>query len=260
VSVSNEVWGFSGYYACANGVRQVVMDLVKHVPSFLTIGKFGKVMLSYTGQPATCALCDTPGHNRSECPRRRRPRGWEAIPPVVSAGKGGADKVGQGKGGMVQLPAGQHKQARLAPAVTAAVTTPALGATPVPVGLSRSAGEPASAATAGTVQAHGSTHSPPLTHTATSAANTNAASVSPGAGTGGDVTISEHSSLWADEADEARQANFVRLVSPFEQGPPPDDGRKRPHSSSSADNVAKKSLVQTTQGTQESTSMSDDEY
>jgi hypothetical protein len=260
VSVSNEVWGFQGYYACANGVRQVVMDLSKHIPSFLPIGKYGKVMLSYTGQPATCALCDTPGHNRSECPRRRRPRGWEVVPPVVPAGKGSAVGEGQGKGGMVPLRAVPLKQTRLAPDVTAAVNTPALGAPPVPHSLSRAASEPASATAAGTAQAHGSTHSPPLTHTATSADNTSAASVSPSAGLGADVTTSEHSSLWADEVDEARQANFVRLISPFEQGPPPEDGRKRPHSSTSADNVAKKSLVQTPRGTRESTSMSDDEY
>jgi hypothetical protein len=75
VSVNAEMWSFAGYFNCPSGVRQVVIDLNKPIPSFVHIGRFGKVMVSYSGQAMTCAVCDEASHTRRDCPRRHRPRG-----------------------------------------------------------------------------------------------------------------------------------------------------------------------------------------
>ena len=102
VAVKNEVWSFDGYFECPNGVRQVTIDLAKPIPSFVPVGKYGKVMLSYSGQTSTCALCDEPGHNRGDCPRRRRPRGWENPPKFMQPASATVNK-GQGNGPDAQV-------------------------------------------------------------------------------------------------------------------------------------------------------------
>lgn len=80
ISIQMEKWSFDGYFNCPNGTRQVIIDLDKrHVPSFVSIGEFGKVMTAYNDQPATCAHCDARGHSRADCPNKRRTRGWESL-------------------------------------------------------------------------------------------------------------------------------------------------------------------------------------
>lgn len=84
VSIQMEKWSFEGYFQCPNGTRQVTIDLEKrHIPSFVIMGEYGKVMTGYEDQPATCALCDERGHSRAACRNKRRTRGWESLPKVA---------------------------------------------------------------------------------------------------------------------------------------------------------------------------------
>ena len=77
VHVKREVWGDDLFKGVPNGVRQVLVELEKSVPSFVHIGRLGKFMTVHDQQVRTCAVCDAPGHTRQECPNRRNPRGWE---------------------------------------------------------------------------------------------------------------------------------------------------------------------------------------
>ena len=81
VCVRREVWNHDFFQGIPNGVRLVTVELSKHVPSFVVVGKVGKVMTSYDGQPRTCAVCDKVDHTRQDCPTRaQRRRGWEKLP------------------------------------------------------------------------------------------------------------------------------------------------------------------------------------
>lgn len=65
-----EKWQTFSTYQVLNGVRQIQIELTKHVPSYLMIGGVRAIVM-YEGQPRTCAGCGQEGHVRSECMHRR---------------------------------------------------------------------------------------------------------------------------------------------------------------------------------------------
>lgn len=82
-----EKWTQFKTYPVLNGVRQVRIELRRHVPSYLQIGGCRAVII-YDGQPKTCSGCGKEGHLRSECPQRKitqlPPRETEPTPtPTV---------------------------------------------------------------------------------------------------------------------------------------------------------------------------------
>lgn len=70
ISHEAEKWASFETYRVLNGVRQVKIDLRKHVPSYLYIGGCRAIVI-YDGQPRTCSGCGKEGHVRSECTQRR---------------------------------------------------------------------------------------------------------------------------------------------------------------------------------------------
>jgi hypothetical protein len=68
--IREEKWSRSYRYVVANGIRQVMMSLTKHIPSHLTI-EGHRVLISYEGQPTTCYGCGEIGHLYPNCPKRR---------------------------------------------------------------------------------------------------------------------------------------------------------------------------------------------
>lgn len=65
-----EKWQTFTTYPVLNGVRQVKLELTKHVPSYLNIAGC-RAIIMYDGQPRTCSGCGQEGHVRSECMQRR---------------------------------------------------------------------------------------------------------------------------------------------------------------------------------------------
>lgn len=65
-----EKWAQFTTYTVFNGVRQIRIELNKHVPSYLTIGGCRAIII-YDGQPRTCSGCGQEGHVRSMCMQRR---------------------------------------------------------------------------------------------------------------------------------------------------------------------------------------------
>lgn len=77
-----EVWASADLpFKVPNGVRQVTIELDRHIPSYVHVPKHGKVLMKYTDQPQTCSICDSPKHFRLTCPNKRQPGGWRPIPP-----------------------------------------------------------------------------------------------------------------------------------------------------------------------------------
>lgn len=77
-----EKWAQFTTYPVFNGVRQIRIELNKHVPSYLTIGGCRAIII-YDGQPKTCSGCGQEGHVRSTCMQRRitqLPPGDEQLP------------------------------------------------------------------------------------------------------------------------------------------------------------------------------------
>lgn len=81
LNVRLENWTSGFLKGVPNGIRHVLVELSKHVPSFVAVGKLGKFMTTYDGQPRTCAKCDLPGHTRHDCiTKALNKRRWERIP------------------------------------------------------------------------------------------------------------------------------------------------------------------------------------
>jgi len=71
MEIKDEMWTNAYRYKISNGIRQVKLNLKKHLPSRLTIAGY-TVEVTYPGQPATCYACHEPGHVFAVCPHRRR--------------------------------------------------------------------------------------------------------------------------------------------------------------------------------------------
>lgn len=68
-AVTDEFW--NDYFTnlkIKNGVRSVMIELKKQIPSFVDI-KGHRAQVIYEGQVKTCSLCDSPEHMRSDCPK-----------------------------------------------------------------------------------------------------------------------------------------------------------------------------------------------
>lgn len=73
-------------YPVLNGIRQVKIDLHKHIPSYVNVCGYRAIVM-YDGQPKTCANCNLPGHVRAECIQRRitqLPRGESVATPTMT--------------------------------------------------------------------------------------------------------------------------------------------------------------------------------
>jgi hypothetical protein len=68
--IREEKWARTYRYVVANGIRQVMMSLTKHIPSHLTI-EGHRVLISYEGQRTTCYGCGEIGHLYPSCPKRQ---------------------------------------------------------------------------------------------------------------------------------------------------------------------------------------------
>lgn len=79
-----EKWTQFTTYPVLNGVRQVRIELTKHVPSYLNIAGCRAIVI-YDGQPKTCSGCGKEGHIRSECLQRRiaQLQSTDPLPPTT---------------------------------------------------------------------------------------------------------------------------------------------------------------------------------
>lgn len=70
--ISNEAekWSNAHKFPVLNGIRQLKVDLKKHIPSYINVCGY-RAIVSYEGQPRTCAACGKAGHVRAECKQRR---------------------------------------------------------------------------------------------------------------------------------------------------------------------------------------------
>lgn len=67
--IRNERWSSQHLLQCYNGVRSVEMHIKVNIPSHIVVcGYKGQVI--YTGQTATCYICNESGHLRQDCPRK----------------------------------------------------------------------------------------------------------------------------------------------------------------------------------------------
>ncbi|CAG9813846.1 unnamed protein product [Phaedon cochleariae] len=68
-SIRNESWRGEGMYVVESGVRQVKINMKRHIPSFIRIDGTTS-LVSYPNQIRTCMICEDPGHIRRDCPKR----------------------------------------------------------------------------------------------------------------------------------------------------------------------------------------------
>lgn len=65
ISIREETW--KHYFpGIANGVRILRMNLLQHIPSFITISN-ETTMVTYPNQPKSCLKCDQPAHRGAKC-------------------------------------------------------------------------------------------------------------------------------------------------------------------------------------------------
>ena len=69
-NIHQEMWAKTYRYPVPKGIRQVSIMLTKHIPSHLTVAE-NRLLLSYSGQPATCYVCGETGYVLQTCPKRK---------------------------------------------------------------------------------------------------------------------------------------------------------------------------------------------
>ena len=69
--VTEEKWSTMYRYAVGNGIRIATVELKSHIPSNIHIDGY-RTLVSYTGQPVTCYVCNSPSHMAQECPTRQK--------------------------------------------------------------------------------------------------------------------------------------------------------------------------------------------
>jgi len=95
--VRDELWSNQYRYKVKNGIRNMKIELKRHIPSYIDVLGHQAVTL-YEEQPRTCALCHSVEHFRSECPLRRRtsiPNPLEQVPGSYRS-YAGAARGGEG--------------------------------------------------------------------------------------------------------------------------------------------------------------------
>lgn len=81
-----EKWSSAHKFPVLNGIRQLRVELHKHIPSYIYVCGY-RAIVSYDGQPRTCSGCGQPGHVRSQCIQRRvaqLPAGEAERPPTMT--------------------------------------------------------------------------------------------------------------------------------------------------------------------------------
>lgn len=81
-----ERWSTAHKFPVLNGVRQLKVELRRHIPSYVTVCGFRAIVM-YDDQPKTCGLCGSAGHMRAQCIQRRvaqLPAGEAARPAVMT--------------------------------------------------------------------------------------------------------------------------------------------------------------------------------
>lgn len=68
-TVKNEMWSSKHRLQCFSGIRSVEMQIRCNIPSHVIVGGY-KAQVVYTGQTATCHICNESGHMRQACPKR----------------------------------------------------------------------------------------------------------------------------------------------------------------------------------------------
>lgn len=68
-SIKNEMWSSKHRLQCFSGIRSVEMQIRSNIPSHVIVGGY-KAQVVYTGQTATCHICNESGHMRQACPKR----------------------------------------------------------------------------------------------------------------------------------------------------------------------------------------------
>ena len=70
IMIQEEKWTQNYRYYVDNGVRLVHMELQAHVPSHIHITGH-RALVTCTGQPTTCYICNDTSHMVNECPIRK---------------------------------------------------------------------------------------------------------------------------------------------------------------------------------------------
>lgn len=100
------------YFQVLNGTVTAKMTLIRHVPSYLRISN-ERIVVRYPGQPATCMICNQPGHMAASCSVRRtnnRFAGkWAEMTPQQ------AQHPGNAKGAMAEFPSEKVNSAKVWP-------------------------------------------------------------------------------------------------------------------------------------------------
>lgn len=81
-----ERWSSAHKFPVLNGVRQLKVELRRHIPSYIDVCGYRAIVM-YDDQPKTCGRCGGTGHVRAECMQRRvaqLPAGEAAHPPVLT--------------------------------------------------------------------------------------------------------------------------------------------------------------------------------
>lgn len=107
-----EKWSSARKYPVLNGIRQVKIDLHRHIPSYITVCGHRAIVI-YDDQPKTCANCNSTGHVRAQCIQRRVaqiPRGEPAKVSEVTVLPISYAAVTRDQGGDNLLPDVTHLQ------------------------------------------------------------------------------------------------------------------------------------------------------
>lgn len=82
-----ERWSGTHKFPVLNGIRQLKVELQKHIPSYINVCGYRAIVM-YDGQPRTCAGCGATGHVRAQCLQRRvaqLPAGEAVRPTAVTS-------------------------------------------------------------------------------------------------------------------------------------------------------------------------------
>ena len=88
------------YFQVLTGTVTAKMSLNRHVPSYLRVAE-QRIIAKYPGQPATCMICNQPGHMAVNCPAKKTGQRfvgrWAETPAVVAQASEEADKEPHGE-------------------------------------------------------------------------------------------------------------------------------------------------------------------
>ncbi|CAG9822792.1 unnamed protein product [Phaedon cochleariae] len=68
-SMRNEKYAGEGLFNVETGIRSMWISMKKPIPSYITIEGCTS-LITYANQVRTCMICEEPGHERKDCPRR----------------------------------------------------------------------------------------------------------------------------------------------------------------------------------------------